>query len=118
MPPQPAPPPTRYSALMFLIEKADNTADDFFEIDYTKAQRLRFDFGNIRLTVNKRTYSEAHPENITYEISLGALMPKNSKVFFAYVLSPKGPALNREVYKRCLQELAEKETSEMSQHEA
>ena len=118
MPPKAKPLPSQYLPLLYLRDQADDISDDFFTIDYTNSQTLSWKYKGVKLSVHKRTYSEAEPKNITYEVFLGTFMPDGSEQFLVSVLEPKGPALNRAAYKRCLQELAEKESFEMSQKTA
>ena len=121
--PPPAPTIDRRSALLYLLREADAVDSSFFNTTTGTEgppKVLPWTFHGLKLTVKKRTLSQANsPSNITYDVNLGEFLQGSTKPLLAYVLRPKGdPEANRAAFKRCLEDLAVNKAALMSQQNA
>ncbi|KAM5541276.1 hypothetical protein V8D89_005205 [Ganoderma adspersum] len=105
-PPRPPPtPPNRQSALRYMLGKADSLHGSFFSIGHP-ADSVDWVFRGVRLSVVRRTYSEADPANILYEIHMPSALLGFNGFLYAYVMHPRRDTeANRDAFKRCLEEL-------------
>ncbi|PIL34805.1 hypothetical protein GSI_02592 [Ganoderma sinense ZZ0214-1] len=117
----------RKSALRYLKAVADviPVEGGFFSFRGPRVERSWQVSAEVKLTVIRRSYSQAEPTNISYQIDLGSLMPppaedETTKDYLTvYVLRPKDDIVaNRVAYQRCLDDLIANEASFSSQKPA
>ncbi|PIL34803.1 hypothetical protein GSI_02590 [Ganoderma sinense ZZ0214-1] len=96
--------------------------DKFFSIR-GRPETRRWDFEGVTLEVTKRSYSQAEPAHISYQINLGPVLPEKDRLI-VYVKHPKdddvvdGLVANCAAYKRCLDDLIANAASFSSQKPA